>query len=117
MDKVTTVVNSWHHSTLSLSGRVVLINSRILPTLTYFLSFYSIPDTTINDISKLVRKFLWSAGGSNWGYHSVGWSLVTQNKSEGELGIINLSSIEYALMSKNVFAILISEDKLWVDIF
>lgn len=117
LDKVAIAVNSWNHSTLSLAGKVVMISSSILPTLTYFVSIYFIPDTTIKDISKLVRKFRWVASSSNRGFHSIGWSLVTQNKSEG-VSALKISSLLNTLSCLKIFfSILNGSDKLWVEIF
>lgn len=56
--KVDTIVNSWHHSTLSLAGKVVWINNSILYILIYFLSVDSLLNTNISEISKIMRKFL-----------------------------------------------------------
>lgn len=41
----------------------------------------------------------------------MGWSTTTLAKSDGGLGVRNLRNAKIALMSKNVFMVLNSEDK------
>ncbi|XP_039143960.1 uncharacterized protein LOC120281070 [Dioscorea cayenensis subsp. rotundata] len=76
-----------------------------------------LPDSTLDQISKLARTFLWSNGSNVRCFHSIGWSVTTLKKSEGGLGLRNLRLVRHSLMAKNIFAILNSDSKIWVDIF
>lgn len=105
---------------LSLAGRSVLINTTLFAIPIYISSVMNLPNTILDSISKLARDFLWGHGGNKRGFHSVGWALTTQSKPEGEeggLGIKNLRLVKHSLMAKNIFAILDSDNKIWVDIF
>lgn len=68
-------------------------------------------------ISKLVHNFLRGRTSINQGFNSIGWTVTTHSKPEGGLGICNLRVVNHSLMAKNVFDILNSEDKIWVNIF
>lgn len=73
--------------------------------------------SVLDNVSKIARSFLWGSFGSNHGLHSVGWNVTTLDKSDGGLGLRNLRLVNHSLMAKNIFDILNSVNKLWVDIF
>ena len=70
----------------------------------YTLSCYPILDTTLDEISKIAKNFLWGRGCRNNGIHYVGWLVTTLDKTDGGLGIRNLRKARIALMDKNIFS-------------
>lgn len=102
---------------MSLAGRAILVNSILMPITTYQLSCVAIHDSILDQISQVARKFLWGGRTNRSGFHTLGWSTTTLDKADGGLGIRNLRNAKFALMSKNVFSVLNSDDKLWVHIF
>lgn len=104
VNRVVSCINSWNHSKISKAGRAVLINSSLLSIPSYILSCYFVLDSTLDDISKLARKFLWNKGNT------------TLAKTKGGLGIMNLKNVKVALMAKNVFVVLNFENKHWIHI-
>lgn len=111
------VVASWNRTKMSYDGKQVLINSVMLSIPKYFLSFSVVPDSIIDNISKKARNFLWSNCGNRKGIHSIPWDYITQDKSDGGLGIHNLRNVKTALMAKNVFYLLNGDEKYWVGIW
>lgn len=71
----------------------------------------------LNNIAKLTINFLWGRNGNNNAFRTIGWDTTTLSKYKGGLGVRNLRHVKFALMAKNVFVILNSKNKLWVDIF
>lgn len=57
IDSINVVVAYWGKAHLSKARKVVLINSVMLPTPIYYLSVYPIPDSVLNRMSKIARKF------------------------------------------------------------
>lgn len=54
---------------------------------TYYLVAYPIPNTILESISKLARKFLWARGGNGSGIPWVGWNMIALKKTEGAFGL------------------------------
>lgn len=117
LPRTSNTLASWNHSGLSTAGRVILINSSLLPILVHMMYFYGVLDTILDKISKMARSFLWNRISSSSGLHSVGWDTITLDQSEGGLSIRNLSHFKIVFMSKNVFPELNDDKKLWVLIF
>ncbi|XP_039118053.1 uncharacterized protein LOC120253920 [Dioscorea cayenensis subsp. rotundata] len=111
------VIHSWNHSSLSMAGKITLLNSTVFAIPNYILSVMNLPISILDCISKLARCFLWGRSSNNQDFHSIGWSITTLCKSNGGLGIHNLRLVNHSLMTKNLLAILNSEDKIWVHIF
>lgn len=116
IDKIKSLCARWKTLKLSSAAKSILINSSILSIPTYYLSAYPVPDSVLQEITKVVRDFFWYKGGNGKGIHSVAWSCVTNNKSEGGLGHRNLLLAKHSLMAKNVFKYLNAENVFWVDI-
>lgn len=55
-------IKAWNLNKLSLVGRAMLINSVLMLIITYQLSCFDVPDSILDQISKIARKILW--GGS-----------------------------------------------------
>ncbi|XP_039133286.1 uncharacterized protein LOC120270351 [Dioscorea cayenensis subsp. rotundata] len=89
IDKIKNLCSRWKTYKLSSTAKSILINSSILSIPTYYLSAYPVPDSVLQEIS---------------------------SKSEGGLGLHNLSYAKTSLMAKNVFKYLNSDIIFWVDI-
>lgn len=93
-----------------------MINSYILSIPTYYILVYPVPDSILQEITRLVRDFFWFKGGNGKGTHSITWSCITKNNTEGGLSFRNLSHDQHSLMAKDVFKFLNVDQAIWVDI-
>ncbi|XP_039145574.1 uncharacterized protein LOC120282794 [Dioscorea cayenensis subsp. rotundata] len=116
IDKIKTLCSRCKTYKLSSTAKSILIRSSILSIPTYVLSAYPIPDSVLQEISKLVRDLFWFKGGNGKGIHAVNWSCITDKKSEGGLGHRNLAHAKVSLMAKNVFKYLNLDNIYWVNI-
>ena len=73
----------WSSKKLSLAGRVVIVNRVLLSTIWYILSCWIFSKSSINQIQRLIRNFLWS------GKPKVAWATIILLKLAGGLGIID----------------------------
>ncbi|KAJ0981969.1 hypothetical protein J5N97_010224 [Dioscorea zingiberensis] len=112
--KVESKLAHWKTMHLTMAGKVTLANATIMSIPLFGLSTYAIPESILESITKLIRRFIWSNTSNNTGVHLVGWSTVTSPKSEGGLGIKDLKIMKRALLSKLVFELLNQGDKTWV---
>lgn len=82
----------------------------------YYLLIYHVPNSILDNISKLVRKFLWSSSGDRSGIHLVNWTETTHNHYEEGLGIKNPRFFRQSLMANNVFSYLNNHNVFWVNL-
>ncbi|CAJ2665276.1 unnamed protein product [Trifolium pratense] len=66
-----------------------------------------------NNFNQMTRNFIWK-GSSNKGIHLVGWSSITQTKSDGGLGIRLAREANTAMLGKLVWDIQQNSPKPWV---
>ncbi|KAJ4760681.1 RNA-directed DNA polymerase (reverse transcriptase)-related family protein [Rhynchospora pubera] len=101
LNKFSTKLRGWSASLLSITGRVVLINSCLSSLPTYFMSVFKLPTWVIKRIDSVRRSFLWH------GVYTdkrklvlISWNCVIKPKKVGGLGILNLSAFNEALLVK-----------------
>jgi hypothetical protein len=70
----------WKGSSLSMAGRVTLINSSLSSTFIYHMSMYLLPKTTTDALDRQRRSFLWRGNGSKKKYHLVKWDTTCKSK-------------------------------------
>lgn len=83
MERIERTTSNWRHSRISLDGKTILIDSSILSIPMYFLLVYPTPDTILENISKVSRKFFWCRGSNRKGICSVSWKDITLGSSGG----------------------------------
>lgn len=115
VDKIRNICSRWSNFTLSPTAKSVLINSTLLSIPIYTLLVYSMHESILFEITKVVRKFFCSRGGNEKGIHNVNWTTINEGKPERGLGIKNLSLAKHSLMAKHIFKYL-NDDVISVDI-
>nr|KYP35680.1 Putative ribonuclease H protein At1g65750 family [Cajanus cajan] len=85
--KFSKKLSTWRARTLSIAGRVCLINSVLTSLPLYFMSFYRMLRLVVKQITKLQRNFLWGAKQDEAKMAWVSWNKITMPKEEGGLGI------------------------------
>jgi hypothetical protein len=67
-------LNSWHNRFVSLSGRVILINSVLAAIPVFYLSFMKMPTCFWKKIVAIQRNFLWGGSSNKSKIVWVKWS-------------------------------------------
>ena len=114
VDKVKNRISSWKNGCLSYAGRLQLIASVLESIQVYWASVFLLPKTTIKDINKLLKDFLWNQGEATRGKAKVAWKNVCKPKSKGGLGLKNLELWNKAMLMKNLWHVACDKDSLWV---
>ncbi|XP_020267043.1 uncharacterized protein LOC109842598 [Asparagus officinalis] len=97
----------WKNKTLSIGGRLTLLNSVLSSIPLYYMSFFKLPKWVINAVDKIRRKFLWNGSHSfSRAKFIVNWGTVCKSKEEGGLGVIDIPSFNSALLSKWIWKLL-----------
>ena len=81
----------WKQRTLSMGGRITLINSVLSALPIYLLSFFRIPKKVVQKIVSIQRNFLWGSHQEASKIPWVKWDKVCLPKNKGGLGIKDLS--------------------------
>nr|GEW88082.1 hypothetical protein [Tanacetum cinerariifolium] len=114
IDRVQNRVNDWKNKSLSIAGRLQLIQSVLSSLHVYWASVFMLPSRVLLDIEQIMRGFLWSQDNMSKGKVKVAWDVVCLSKQEGGLGIRRLDHFNKALMVSHVCKLLSLKEYLWV---
>ncbi|XP_056697560.1 uncharacterized protein [Spinacia oleracea] len=117
LDKSTSKVRGWQAKLLNMAGRCTLIKSVLNSHLLYVMQTNLIPASTIHDLEKCTRKFLWNKPDQNRYMSRLSWDKITSYVTCGGLGIRRLKEWNLAFIAKLGWAILTKPNKLWVKVF
>ena len=90
----------WKQRSLSMGGRITLINSVLSALPIYLLSFFKIPKKVVHKIVSIQRNFLRGGHQEASKIPWVKWDTVCLPKNKGGLGIKDLSKFNEALLGK-----------------
>ncbi|XP_020262664.1 uncharacterized protein LOC109838650 [Asparagus officinalis] len=102
----------WKNKSLSIGGRLTLLNSVLSSLPLYYMSFFKLPKWLIKAIDRIRRNFLWNGSQSQSNIKClIKWGKVCKSKAEGGLGVIDTENFNIALLSKcKVFFSVYSKD-------
>lgn len=95
-----TAVGCWQGKLLSIGGRLILINSMLTSLPLYMMPFYKLPAEVRKRMDFFRSRFLWQSDQGVREYHLVGWPMVCLPKDQGGLGMLDLKTINIALLGK-----------------
>ncbi|CAL1353613.1 unnamed protein product [Linum trigynum] len=93
-------LDGWKRRYLSLGGRLTLNKAILSNQLVYYFSLLREPAAIIKNMEKTQCKFIWSGPGDNHKVPLVKWDICKAPKERGDLGVIDLSSFNKAMLSK-----------------
>ncbi len=107
-------IEGWQAKLLSQGGRLVLVNSVLANLPLYHLSLFKAPKWVVKRCESLRRAFFWKGAPSILGGHClVSWKAVCRSTGEGELGVLDLESMNSALLAKWWWRFLSDRSLLW----
>lgn len=106
----------WRRKTLSLAGRRILIQSVLSSIPLYTMQTTLFPTSVIKAIEKIFRNFLWGGTVEERKCSLVAWSIVTQDRENGSLGIRKLDDMNTTLLAKLGWQLQSGKEGLWQDI-
>ncbi|CAN0884339.1 LINE-1 retrotransposable element ORF2 protein [Linum grandiflorum] len=111
--KVRKRLETWKARNLSFGGRMVLIKSVLSNLPVYFLSIFRAPVAVIEEIEKIQNNFLWTGLSETRKLHLVSWDKVKVPKERGGLGIMDLRTMNKALLSKWLWRFGVEREAWW----
>ncbi|GJV98289.1 RNA-directed DNA polymerase, eukaryota, reverse transcriptase zinc-binding domain protein [Tanacetum coccineum] len=112
VERVKQKVNDWKNKGLSYAGRLQMIASVLASMHIYWASIFLIPKTTVKDIEKVLKGFLWSQGDLKRGAAKIAWKIVCTPKNKGRLGIKRLGPWNEALLCKHLWNVSSKKESL-----
>ncbi|GJX72614.1 RNA-directed DNA polymerase, eukaryota, reverse transcriptase zinc-binding domain protein [Tanacetum coccineum] len=83
VDKVKSKVEDWKNKFLSYAGRVQLIASVLSSMHIYWASVFLLPKSTVKDIERVFKGFLWNQGDVVRGKAKIAWKTIFKLKGRG----------------------------------
>ena len=90
----------WSTKQLSVAGRVVIANQVLLSSMWYITSCWIFVKSSITQIQRLIRNFLWSGSEDGHVRSKVAWATLIKPRELGGLGLIDPESQSKALLVK-----------------
>ncbi|KAI0492143.1 hypothetical protein KFK09_026409 [Dendrobium nobile] len=84
---VTDKLNAWNKKSLSLGGKLILIDSSLLSMPNFLVTHSMVPKRVLFELEKLCRNFLWHKKEESKGMHYVAWKDICKPRCYGGLGI------------------------------
>ncbi|CAI0556305.1 unnamed protein product, partial [Linum tenue] len=106
-------LEGWRGKFLSLGGRLTLASSVLSSQPLFLGSICKAPKSVIGKMEKSLRRFIWSGVQDKGRYHLVNWQLCKALKKEGGLGILDMASMNSALLSKWLWKFATEKEAWW----
>ena len=91
IDRCGISLAGWRALLLSRGGRLILLRAVLDSLHTYFMMYFSLPISVLEEIDKCRRIFFWSNDDTFYGAKClVAWDRVCMPKQAGGLGVKNL---------------------------
>ena len=116
VEKVSSKLSGWKRRFLSLAGRITLTKSVLSSIPVHTMSTIALPASTLNQLDKIARAFIWGSSEGNRKQHLIAWEKVCKPKREGGVGIRSAKEMNIALLGKLGLRLLNAHDALWVTI-
>ncbi|KAL2905820.1 LINE-1 reverse transcriptase-like protein [Bienertia sinuspersici] len=104
-DRVIQCISSWKYSCLSPAARSILINSILVALAAHIMSVYLLAQKVLKRINSTITKFYWGGNGQTKPIYWKNRDTLELKKEEGGLGLRNLTSLNQALLFRQVWRI------------
>ena len=93
-------LNKWKQRSISMAGRITLINAVLTALPMFYLFCFRAPTAMINRLTAIQRKFLWGGSCEGKKIASVAWRQLSASRDLGGLGIKHIKVLNNALLIK-----------------
>lgn len=99
INKIKSVCNAWSNRSLSIKGKITIINSLMISLLQFPCTSISVPSRVFIDFKKIVLDFIWNGKGSKIAYNvmvqDIGIGGLKLPDLASKLQVIHLNWIKY----------------------
>jgi hypothetical protein len=94
---------------MSIRGRLTVIRSVLSSLPMYMMSFFLLPKGVCRKLDYYRLRFFWQGNDNKRKYRLVKWDILCQPKDQGGLEILELNTMNTALLSKWMYKLLTSD--------
>lgn len=116
-DRIMNKIDSWYSKYLSPAGKEVMLKAVITAIPTYTMSCFMLPKTIIQEITKAMRRFWWSADKEKYKIPWIAWKKITASKKEGGLGLRDMMAFNKALLAKQAWRLITQPSSLLARVY
>ncbi|GLU11404.1 hypothetical protein SLE2022_281540 [Rubroshorea leprosula] len=116
LEKVRAKLDGWKTKFFSMAGRRILASSVLASIPNFYMQSFMLPASTLSQLDKITRDFLWGSDLLKRKIHMVAWDTVTLPKSLGGLGLKSAKEANLVAMAKLNWRLFSERDKLWCQI-
>ncbi|XP_019225236.1 PREDICTED: uncharacterized protein LOC109206830 [Nicotiana attenuata] len=114
IEKITDRVRCWSARLLSYFGRLQMIKSVLFGIQTYWAQIFILPKKVMKMINAVFRTFLWIGEATITKKALIAWEQICRPISAGSLNVINLCIWNKAAVMKQLWAVEMKKDCLWI---
>ena len=97
IDKCLTVLNIWRTRSLTLKGKILIVNSLIVSRIVYVLNLTNLPSWVVPKLKKAIVDFIWDGK-----RHRIRYKVLISSISDGGLGMIDIDRMKKPLRCKYI---------------
>ena len=116
IDRMSSRLNAWWASSLSLASRVTLAQSALATIPSYIMETTRIPLNICDQIDKIFQDCIWKGTGDSNKVHLVSWDTICMLKSQGGLGFRKARILNNANLMKLGWKLIHNRETLWVQV-
>lgn len=116
LERVSSRLDGWKGRVLSFAGRLTLTKAVLASIPVHSMSTIILLASTLANLDKVSRSFLWRSNLEKRRQHLVSWSRVCLPKREGGLGIRSAKNMNKALIAKLGWRLLHYTKSLWARV-
>ena len=116
-ERVWHKLQGWKERLLSQASKEVLLKVVVQAIPTFAMSCFKLPTGLIQDIEKLIRKFLWGQSGDQCKIHWKNWETLCKPKALGGMRFKDLEKFNEAMVAKQMWMLLTNHTSLFYKVF
>ncbi|XP_017245327.1 uncharacterized protein LOC108216978 [Daucus carota subsp. sativus] len=117
LDKTKKKLAGWKGRSVSLAGRVVLLQAALDSLPIYWFNMFLMPKTVVSKLEKIRRNFFWGCKESNGQeqskMHLIAWEKICRPKAEGGVGIAKIRERNISMIGKWWWRCINERNKFW----
>ena len=99
LDNIKRTIGIWHKRNIGYLGKICIINSFIIPQLTYVMKVICLPDKILTSVNTLIHRFLWKRKNTNKkAFEKVKRNVLKGDYSKGGLRMPDVKLIQKSFL-------------------